>query len=256
MIIYSKTEERFLKYIGYHPSVEESVTWKAIRYSALQSFAPFFVKLDHVYERGLDVEELGLALSGDADQAWEAAEPYYTYARLHGHAEAAYRCAKREEELFGPGEFVYPMYLEKAVKLGHEQAIRDFFNNYDAIKAKTITKDVWRRKRRQERLYFQCCRKLASQGDTRALWKLGTCYMFGTGVKKDAAKGLVIRDRALKQWELDGEDLERFTEIQDSFKQDALDESLSFGQSFLKMLGGLFSFKKKKDRRDDANDSL
>lgn len=73
MIIYSKTEERFLKYIGYHPSVEEGVTWKAIRYSALQSFAPFFVKLDHVYERGLDVEELSLALSGDADQAWETA---------------------------------------------------------------------------------------------------------------------------------------------------------------------------------------
>lgn len=199
-----------------------------------------------MFERGLDIEALTLALSGDAEEAWLAAEPYYMYAKLRGHAEAAYRFAQHAKERFGVGEFVYGIDLERAAKLGHKQAIRDFVDRYDKIKAKTITKDAWRRKKKQEKLYFQCCKALADEGDTHALWKLGTCYLFGTGVKQDESKGIIMRDQAMKQWELDDEDWENLNDVQEFFKNSAIEDKPSSSQYFWKAAKYLFSIKKRK----------
>ena len=242
MKIYSKREERFLSYIDYQPT--EGVTWKAVLYAGLEGYAHWFVSLDHVYERGLDVEALTFALTKDEDKAWEAAEPYYSYAEFRGHADAAYRCAQRAESFFGVGEFIYALHLERAVKYGHKQAIHDYVYKYDEFKSKTITKDAWKRQKCQEKLYFQCCQKLADEGDSHALWKLGTCYLFGTGVKKDRPKGVVIRDQAMKQWDIDDDALEKLTAIQDYFKEDSLDEREPFGKFFFSQLKNLFSLKK------------
>lgn len=244
MKIYSKRQEQFLSYIGYQSTVEEGVTWKGVLYSGLESYAHWFVSTDQVYERGLDVEALTLALTKDEDKAWEAAEPYYRYAEFRGHAEAAYRYAQHEEQNYGVGEFGYSLHLERAVKNGHKQAIHDFVYKYDEFKPKTITKDSWSRKRRTEKLFFQCCKTLAEEGDIHALWELGTCYLFGTGVKKDRTKGVVIRDQAMKQMDLDDDELEKMTAIQDFFKEDSLNERDSFGKYFFSELRKLLSMKK------------
>jgi len=242
MKIYSKREEQFLSYIGYQPT--DGVTWKGILYTGLESYAHWFVKLDHVYERGLDIEALTYAMTHDAEKAWDAAEPYYRYAEFRGHADAAYRYVQHTEQEFGVGEFIYSLHLERAVRNGHRQAIHDFVYNYDEFKPKTITKDVWKRKRRLERLYFRCWKALSEEGDSHALWELGTCYLFGTGVKKNPTKGVVIRDQAMSQWELDDDERERLTAIQNYFKEDSLNERVSFGKMFFSDLRNLFSVKK------------
>lgn len=62
--------------------------------------------------------------------------------------------------------------------------------------------------------------------------------------KKDRPKGVVIRDQAMKQWELDEEAFEKLTAIQDYFKEDSLEERESFGKIFLSQLKKLFSLNK------------
>ena len=242
MKIYSKREEQFLSYIGYQPT--DGVTWKGVLYTGLESYAHWFVKLDHVYERGLDIEALTYAMTHDAEKAWDAAEPYYRYAEYRGHADAAYRYVQHIEREFGVGEFIYSLHLERAARNGQRQGIHDFVYKYDEFKPKTITKDVWKRQQRLEKLYYKCCKVLSEEGDSHALWKLGTCYLFGTGVKQDRAKGVIIRDQAMKQWDLDDDELERLTAIQNYFKEDALDEQTPFGRSFLTELRRLFTFNK------------
>jgi len=249
MTIYSDREERFLSYIGHQPGDVEKTTWKDILYTGLEGYAHWFVKLEHVFQRGVDVEALTMVLTGDAEKAWEAAEPYYKYASGRGHALAAYRCAKWVESFHGTSEFIYPHYLERAVELGHPQAIRDYVKYYDEFKAKTITKDAWKRQERQERLFFKCCKKLADEGDAQALWELGTCYLFGTGVKEDKAKGVVMRDRALEELNLDEEDLERQIAVQAYFREEALEENEPFVKMLFRMICNLMKTAKKKERQ-------
>lgn len=224
MNIYSKRQEQFLSYIGYQPTIEEGVTWKSVLYTGLKRYAHWFVSTSQVYERGLDVEALTLALTKDEGNAWEAAEPYYRYAEYRGHSAAAYRYTQHAEQHFGVGEFMYSLHLERAVKNGHKQAIHDFAYKYDKFKPKTITKDSWSRKRRTEKLFFQCCKTLSEEEDTHALWKLGTCYLFGIGVKKDRTEGIAMRDQAMKQMDLEKDELEILTAVQDYFKEDSFNE--------------------------------
>lgn len=258
MVIFSKREERFLKYVGFRYHADEKYSWKYVLYGSLSTYAHWFVSLDHIYKRGLDIEALTLALSGDARKAWDAAEPYYRYARQRGHADSAYRIAQHAEEIFGVGELIYGCELERAARLGHAQARREFVERYDKIMARTITRDVWRRKQRQEKLYRECCRTLAEEGDPQALWDLGNCYLFGSGVKKDEPKGLIMRDRAIKQWEewnYDEEELEWMKELQDSYKEEAIKEKPPAGKYFWKLVKDLFSIKKQV-RKNLGNECL
>jgi len=251
MVIYSKTEERFLSAIGNIPNAEKGIAWKDVLDAGLESYAGWFVRTEHVYTRGTDIEELTMALTGDTQKAWKAAEPYYRYACSKGHAEAAYRCACWVEQNYGMAEFLYPKYLAKAVKAGHRQAMRDYVRHYDAFRARTITRDVWKRMKQQEKLYFECCRTLAEEGDVRALWALGTCYLQGTGVNADPAKGIVMRSQALKAWDRGDGALEAMAAEQAHFREHALAEDETFFKFFLRNMGNLI----KPDKKPDAGES-
>lgn len=223
MKVYSKTKERLLSYIGYRSKPEEGFTWSVFFYTYLQSWADWFVKADQIFERGLDVEELTLIMTGDPDKAWDAAEPYYNSARFKGFAKAYYRIAMRWGRN-DHSEFLYGHYLEGAAKRGYLPAVQKYVMHYEEFKVKTITKDAWKRKRKQEKVYFHCCKILAEAKNPDAMWDLGTCYLFGTGVKKDAAKGLLIRDRAIEDGTMDENRKATLIAIQSFFKSIEIDE--------------------------------
>ena len=241
MKIYSDGEERILKHLGCRLDDPDAPMWKTLFSLIVASYTLWFVKRDHIYERGMDVEALTYALTGDREEAWNTAEPYYQYARIKGHPDAAYRYVQYAEAFSGADEFLYASYLERAVRCGHKQAIHDYVYRYDEFKVKTISRDAWKTQQRQEKLYFRCCKALAEAGDPDALWRLGTCYLSGTGVKEDDAKGLILRDRAMAQWELDEEQREKLTAIQDLFKEEATKEKFSPARHFWKSLRELFT---------------
>ena len=56
------------------------------------------------------------------------------------------------------------------------------------------------------------------------MWELGTCYLFGSGVKKDATKGLLIRDCAVETGSLSPEQKESMISTQNIFKSFEVDE--------------------------------
>ena len=223
MRVYSKPKEKLLYYIGYRTDPENGISWRDLLYTYLQSWADWLVSADQIFERGLDVEELTLVMTGDKEKAWEAAEPYYNSARFKGHAKAYYRIAMHWGE-DDHSEFLYGHYLEGAAKRGYLPAVQDFVKYYDDFKVKTITKDAYRRKTKQEKVYFKCCKILAENKDPDAMWELGTCYLFGTGVKKDAAKGLLIRDCAIESGSLSPELKESLISTQNIFKSLEVDE--------------------------------
>lgn len=242
MRVYSKTKERLLSYIGYRSNPEKGLNWTDFFYTYLQSWADWFVKADQIFERGLDVEELTLIMTGDPEKAWDAAEPYYTAARSKGFAKAYYRIAMRwgQQE---HSEFLYGHYLESAAKRGYMPAVRDYVEYYEEFKVKTITKDAWKRKRKQEKAYYYCCKILAESKDPDAMWDLGTCYLFGTGVKKDAAKGLLLRDCAIENGTMNEERKATLIAIQNAFKDIEMDERPRY--TFFSALKELFGVKKR-----------
>lgn len=219
MQVYSKIEEKLLSLISFQIDPEHGFRWEDIWHTYLQTYSDLFVSADHIFNRGLDLEELTLVMTGDAEKAWSIAEPYYDAASRKGHAKAFYRLAVHWGES-NHSEFIYAHYLEGAAKRGYMPAVRDFIKYYDEFKVKTITRNVWRRKRRQEKIFFKCCEQLAEQKDPNAMWKLGTCYLLGKGVKKDASRGLVIRDCAIEMWDLDEEAKANLISIQNSYKED------------------------------------
>ena len=223
MRVYSKTKEKLLSYIGYRHDPEKGFSWSFFSHTYLQSWAERLVKAEQIFERGLDVEELTLIMTGDTDKAWDAAEPYYNAARSKGFAKAYYRIAMRWGQN-DHSEFIYGHYLEGAAKRGYMPAVQDFVEYYEEFKVKTITKDAWKRKRKQEKVYFHCCKILAEAKDPDALWNLGTCYLFGTGVKKDAAKGLLIRDCAIENGVMDEDRKATLIAIQNTFKSFEMNE--------------------------------
>lgn len=247
MRIYSKPKEKLLSYIGYQANPEKGIGWKDILYTYLQSWADWLVSADQIFERGLDVEELTLVMTGDKDKAWDAAEPYYNSARFKGHAKAYYRIAMHWAE-DDHSEFLYGHYLEGAAKRGYMPAVRDFVKYYDDFKVTTITKDAYRRKRRQEKVYFNCCKILAEDKDPDAMWELGTCYLFGTGVKKDAAKGLLIRDCAIETGSLSPEQKESMRSTQNIFKSFEVDERSHY--TIFTAFKDLFTIKKPEQKAE------
>ena len=243
MRIYSKAKEKLLSYIGYQMDPEQGISWRDIFHTYLQAWAGWFVNADQIFERGLDIEELTLVVSGDIAKAWEAAEPYYNAARSKGHAKAFYRLALHWGET-GHSEFAYSYYLEGAAKRGYMPAVRDFVNYYEEFKVKTITRDAWKRKRRQERILFSCGKLLTDGKDPHAMWKWGTCYLLGTGVKADASKGLAIRDRALALWDLDEDSKAVLVAEQKFYKENAIYEREPFIKLFFTTVKDLFAPKK------------
>lgn len=173
-----------------------------------------FISGDHIYLRGKEIEDRTLAETGDEEAAWYAAEPYYDAARLKNNKDAWFRYAEYaySNEWI---EFVYAYQLGKAAKLGHKQAIHDYVYKYDEFKAKTITKDAYKEKKRQEKLYFRCCKALAAEGDLYALWELGTCFSLGCGVKKDLSKAIQLKEEVLERGEFTEEERSRRQEIID-----------------------------------------
>ena len=238
MKVYSRSKEKLLSYIGYRPDHEKRISWRELLYIYLQSWAGWLVNADQIFERGLDVEELTLVLTDDQDKAWEAAQPYYDSAKSKGHAKAYYRIAMRWAQ-DDRSEFLYGHYLEEAAKRGYLPAVQDFVKYYDEFKVRTITKDAWKRKHSQEKLFFRCCKILADNNDTIAMWEMGTCYLLGTGVKKDVAKGLYIRDCAIEKGHFSPESKERLIETQNEFKNAVTDKRTHYNP--LTALKELFS---------------
>ena len=217
MKIYGKNEEKLLAYISRQSDTDHGLTWSDMWYAYILTLPDFLVSAEHIFNRGLDLEELALVMTGDAEKAWEIAEPYYDVAKQKGYAKAFYRLAMHWEDSDLP-EFKYAYYLEGAAKRRYMPAVRDFVNRYDEIKVQMITRNAWRIKRRQDKVFFQSCKLLSKRDDPNALWELGTCYLLGTGVRQDECKGLIIRDRALELWDLDEESKENLAEVQRIYK--------------------------------------
>lgn len=55
-----------------------------------------------------------------------------------------------------------------------------------------------------------------------------------------------MRDQAMKQWELDDEDWENLNDVQEFFKNSAIEDKPSSSQYFWKAAKYLFSIKKRK----------
>ena len=241
MRVYGKLEEKLLSHIAHQPNIERGLTWSDIYYSWLQSATGRFISKDHVFERGLDIEELTLTLKCDPEKAWEAAEPYYKAAQLRGHAKAWYRFAMHWGES-DHSEFIYAHYLEGAANRGYLPAIKDFFNYYEEFKVKTVTNDAWKRKRKQEKTYFKCCKILANAKNADAVWKLSECYLYGTGVKKDISKAIVVRSEAMELMGLDDEAKKDLLLSQEFHLALSADRE-PFAKIFFKTVKGLFTGK-------------
>ncbi len=240
MKTYSKAEETLLSSFIRLSDVENGFRWKDLLNSLLKLFAVLFVSAERLYRRGRDMEEQTLTLTKDKKSAWKMAAPYYQAAYFKHHAEAAYRFAQYWDR-DGWRESMYSLYLEWAAKWGSPAAIRDFVCRYDEFKAKTITRDAWRRQQSQIRTYFRCCRLLSDKGDPEILWKLGTCYLNGDGVRQDREKGLQFRDRALALWKENGEVREVPALLQKLEKECHPEKDEPRGRFWLSALNSLFS---------------
>ena len=209
-------KEWALSHVGYEPKTAR-LSFADVADYLSKNMALYLVRGKEIFSRGRKIEEKVLHETGDGEKAWNAAKPYYEAASLKNDANAWFRkaqCAKGKGWL----EFHYAHYLEKAAKLGHEQAIQDFVYDYDTFKAKTITKDAYRSQKRQEKLFFECCEKLSAKGDLYARWELGKCYWLECGTRKNLSKSLEILEEVFQKVTLDAEEQKRRKEIIDYIK--------------------------------------
>jgi hypothetical protein len=216
---YSRIEEWALYYIGIKDRFIEKPSFKSFIQSFASSVAWYFVSGTKIFERGQDIEASVLAETGDKDAAWEAAEPYYDTARYKGNADAWYRKAIDSTEKFDL-EIAYADYILKAAKLGHKQAIREYVYRYDDFKVKTISRNAYRRQKRQEKMYYRCCEILVTEGDYYALRKLAWCFILGRGVKKKRDKAIALLRNALVHFELDNDEKSGIQELIQLFSED------------------------------------
>ncbi len=201
MKTWSKPVELLLKAVALDPLTKGEFNRAPLLEIYASGDAAMLLPAGIMFERGLDLEEEELKRSGDKEKAFRLAEPYYSAAAMKRHAKANYRFALNCGGYHS--EFVYAGYIERAAARGYMPAVRDYYRYYEEFRAKTIMRDSWRRKLRQEKIYRRCCSLLALRGDLDAMWDWGTCLVDGVGGKKEIEKGMAIRDGVLKAMDPD-----------------------------------------------------
>ena len=162
-------------------------------------FALLFVRPERIFERGKEIEEKTSGKTGDTTAAWDAAKSCCRYARRKGSPDAWYRDAVLTGSVLCEKEGMAPFYAE-AAKRGHEEAVRLYVYRYYELRTRKSVgiktgrelRGEQRIRRKEEKLFFRCCCRLASRGDLVALKRLAWCYFTGTGVKKDQAKTIAL----------------------------------------------------------------
>lgn len=221
---YSKIEEWALSTIAFRPDKENLFSLRTLKQAYASGFGWYLVSADRIYKRGKEIEEQVLQETQDAEKAWEDAEPFYNTASFKGNADAWYRRAEKSLERYSP-EIAYADFLTKAANLGNEQAIHDYVYHYDEFCLKMITKDAYRKKMKQEKTLFRCCKKLADKGNLEAQWKLADCYYFGMGVKKDQKTAIDLMKDVLRRGDFDDEEKALRQSIIEALSDDPVDVS-------------------------------
>jgi len=216
---YSIIEEWALSTIGNQPDMEDGISMKTVIRTCASSIGWYLVKAERIYRRGKEVEDRVLQETNDAEKAWKAAEAYYDAASFKGNADAWYRKGVQSLTRFDP-EFAYADLLTKAANHGHKQAIRDYVYRYEEFRARTITKNAYRKMKEQEKTFFQCCKILTIEGDLYAQWELAECYLYGSGVKEDRKKAIEIMKDVMSKGEFSEEEAETKQKMIDFYSCD------------------------------------